>query len=525
MATTLVQDEDGTYIEVIQQESESVPVPIVEQVAAEEEQPTAKIRPATVVAVKREPIEKRIRKISIDYNDKLEGTDLIRGRYKQIASLIDAKPRRMGELEAIIGVTDQAIRPYLYYMLKRGAIEVVPSENRSIYYRITERRLEFINQQRIKNGLNPLARPDYSGIIDVGRVPEYVYWELPVIQNWRLYHDKDDLWQRSLVINFQSICWGKAASTFKAHPDLWTRDSWVELARKFVNAYQLDHPNKKIPARWLHSIKSFVKDCLQIQPTPDQLRRAGLIVSALKGKHNLLKLTKEEIDKAIAWMETEGIKLAPMYGLEPERLLAHFGLSMESCARPSRTLTIETERIEKIMYNKDDPSAGYWIRCRRYETKTASSNAFFLSYVLNPKLSKWVGDWQSKRAILGYKYLLLDDSNYQPHEYDDEELRPIRDSYIPIYKQLFSHLGKDPDKESDRPFFNRTLYVWRHVAVKLWISRNGQKLFGSSEPAKITLADIMRMGWEDMDTLADWYGGLDEQDLESNMGLNEMKNY
>ncbi len=325
---------------------------------------------------------------------------------------------------------------------------------------------------------------------NIKRVPICYFKKLNSISRWAEYADTPA--RRQAITDFRRCCYGELATSFVRHPDLWAwPESWVE----FMEAYREEH-GESPPINVRKALREAAAVILNIdlrnRINENQARLMGLTINdELQGQYRHIRLTLEEVEKAIAWVGGEqGNAAAEKESMEHERLKAHFAMSLEGVSRPSRLLTVACERVErhaKDPKNFDANKASSYITWTQLETK---NSRFYRKYLMDASLYEWVSAWLDRRRSVPWRYLFLDDDSYVIRKHDSPVLAPERGRYTRIYKELFRYLGK-----TDPIWYRDTLYCWRHVSAHYWVQRYGLGI----------LPILTEMGWESPVTLTKFY--------------------
>lgn len=323
-------------------------------------------------------------------------------------------------------------------------------------------------------------------------IPEYLFRDIPLIKEWHeLYGHVPKHNQH--INDFKNVCYAKVVQTFSIHPELWKHPYTTEL---FYRRYKTTFDNPAMPENTIKAIRAFLSVCHRIQlPSKSaEAKRCGLVLTnANAGKYRYIKLTKEEMLAAVAWLESSNCKeLCKQVGLDHEAMLAHFSFSTEGFGRPNRVLTIESGKVKKV--SEAGQTILSWLQL---ETKQGRE---YPKLMKDQKLISWASKYLDRRLVIGYKYLFVDDNKYVPEKYDTNDLTKIREKYSAIYKEMYKAIGKT---DNDSIYHQDTLYSLRHIGVQRWVDRLG---FAA-------IPVIATMGWEDINTLTKFYAGLDATDV------------
>lgn len=323
--------------------------------------------------------------------------------------------------------------------------------------------------------------------LDITAIPHVMFREIPIIKPWFNY-SKGSSARLQYVNTFEAICYGEVADNFKINPVKWQHPQTTEL---FYQKYKEEN-GTEYPDYITKALRAFLAFCLRIQfnAYDKTLALYGLKTKTAEGKYRFVKFTDDELSTIINWLGSEkGKDIAAKSNLEYDRFKAHFAFALEGFPRPSPCFVIETEKVQKYQ----DGGGNLILNWAQYETKT---NKHYAKFMLNNTLVSWAVQWLEKRRQLNYRYLFVDDDTYELKPNSTLELAPTRRPFIEAYKALFSELGKTGY------FLQDTLYVLRHCGVHLWLERTGYNYDWIAE-----------MGWEDVQTLHKYYGGMSSNSI------------
>lgn len=395
-----------------------------------------------------------------------------------VMDALDKQPMRSKDLTAITKYGEDKNLQYLNYLMDKGIVNRLPKSDKQYWYERIGAKYEY----------------DLSPEVPIKQIPEFKFTEIPIIQKWfelRGHHPA----QRQAIKDFQNICYGYTVPGFTINPGKWQYPQTNEL---LYRAFKRANPNlATFSPNVVKALRSFLQACLrvQIQPKSYEAKLLGLtVVVKNAGKYRYTKLTKEQFQKAIEFLESSQCKeMCEKVLFTTDRIQAHFAFATEGFGRPSRVLTIESEKIERRL--DGDRKILEW---RQLETK---QDREYPKLLKDQKLYQWAVAWADKRLFANYKYLFVDDNNYVVEKYDSKNLYRERRKYIEIYKEMFRYVGLL--KEVDSIYNNDTLYSLRHIGVKRWVDRLG---FAG-------IVVIKEMGWEDINTLIKFYAGLESVDV------------
>jgi hypothetical protein len=225
---------------------------------------------------------------------------------------------------------------------------------------------------------------------DLKRIPKYYFKKLHSISKWAEYANTPA--RRQAIANFRRGRYGELATSFIRHPD--SRE-WPKTWLEFMQAYREEHEeNPPINVR-----KALREAAVMIQEVDlknclneNHAQLMGLTVNdEIQGQYRHIKLTLDEIEKAIAWIGGEqGASAAKEEKIEHERLKAHFAMSLEGVSRPSRLLTVTCDRVERHARGSKDSSTGSYLSWTQLETKTSN---YYKKYLMDPRLYTWASTW------------------------------------------------------------------------------------------------------------------------------------
>ncbi|NWG37827.1 winged helix-turn-helix transcriptional regulator [Nitrososphaera sp.] len=308
--------------------------------------------------------------------------------------------------------------------------------------------------------------------------------------------------RRSYINMMYRVCAGKLVPDFVMHPGGW---EWPNTFYAFRSAWDKHYHKRAMPDILVKSLRAFAANALNIDLKSEYKRVESLELKPPKprGKYRHIRLSLQEIDKAIAWIEgPSGREAAEKYILDSpvqptpdqidsahDELKAHFAFSLEGCIRPSPLLWVKVEQVA-LYANKN--SDGSHVRFVAYEPKTGD---IFNKRIIHPILAEWAWHWKLRRLKFHYAHLFVDSNYYQPEKYESARLAEVRERFGACYRELFEYLGKQEDI-----YFQDTLYCMRHISAWFWIDRYGIAI----------IPRLRSMGWRSESTLLSHYVDIDD---------------
>lgn len=394
----------------------------------------------------------------------------------KLQKLLSKRPYCIAALAELTGLQRQTITRYIDYLREQGIIKSVEGTFKPVYYQLAGFKI-----------------PDLESL-PIASVAECYFYEIPIIKRWYSWA-KNNPSRLDDLQTFKRICYGKIVHSFRINPSKWVHPATTEeLHIAYLQQYSSDYPPHVVDA-----IKTFLVQFKKVILPRSELEFLGLKIKAqTSGKHRFLRLTDEEIAKAEVWLESPAcIAAIEQYNkghstnkITVEEVQAHWAFATEGFPRPSRCLTIEVSKVQK---HKNGDSI-----CLQWEQLETKQDKLYHKLMLDTKLIEWAINWLERRRENRYKFLFVDNNNYEPHVYDSNELRAERERYATIYKVMFRALNK-----TESVWYEDTLYALRHVGVQKWIARCGMSAY----------ALLAQMGWESVDTLIGFYGAMTSGDI------------
>lgn len=142
---------------------------------------------------------------------------------------------------------------------------------------------------------------------------------------------------------FKNVCHGKVVSGFLVHTMDWKHP---ETTRKFRDAYERQY-RKPFKPHIRDAVRTFLQLCLNVKLNKYDSTIFGLKVTQPKeGKYRYLKLTPDEFNRSMIWLESEVCKgLCEQAKIGHTALLAHWSIAISSFGRPSAVLALETRAL------------------------------------------------------------------------------------------------------------------------------------------------------------------------------------
>jgi len=312
----------------------------------------------------------------------------------------------------------------------------------------------------------------------------------PIVQKWEAkIRRSGHLSQLSLIPTMANICGYRYhvsqkpyVKGFKCSPEKFD----LEKAQKFVDLYLKQHKDKKkLPINLRRAIRHFLMVAKEINIPRGMGDIYGL--SGHKdnyGKYRFVKLNDEQIEKVREFLKDD---------LEA---LTFFDWGIESLARATPLCLTKMNFIEK----------GNIVTTTIFETKTAGKGrggVFQKFLLLNIKHCRET--WEEiKKLGKGRTFLFFDK---EPNKKE-----------IKYFQSVMSKKLKEAYKKAEvtEPYaYRKSLHFLRHTGAHLWLMRSYYD-YGL----------VAELGWDDINTLRDCYGGLPPEILKdkisnlSNLSMN-----
>jgi len=301
--------------------------------------------------------------------------------------------------------------------------------------------------------------------------------EISIIKEWEAkIRRSGKLSMLCHIANFENICKGVHCS-FKCHPNKFD----LEKAQEFVDAYLKEHPNKKkLPRHLRQAIRHFLMVAKGINIPRGFGSAYGL--SGEKdnfGIYRFVRATEDQIEAIENILEQKN-------DLEA---LVFFAWGIESLARAT---TIAKTKLDFQQYNGVVTTA-------MHEAKT---DRLFPKYLLMniPHCKKtWELIQRFAKLKNRHKYLFFDDDE----EVTNRKAKRLCDTISPRLKEAYKQVGITDEYAYKKPF-----HFLRHTGAHLWLMRT-----------KYDYGLVSEMGWEDINTLRQVYGGMPTEILTEKITL------
>ena len=237
----------------------------------------------------------------------------------------------------------------------------------------------------------------------------------------------------------------------------------LEMAKKFVDLYLKQHPNKKkLPYHIRRAIRHFLIVAKEINIPRGYGHIYGLSgEKSSYGEYRFVRLTEEQIEKVREILKDN---------LEA---LTFFDWGIESLARATTLCKTKMNFVQE----------GDIVTTIMYESKTEKSFQKFL--LLNIKHCRET--WEEiKKLGKGRTYLFFE------KEPNTNDIKRFQSKMSKILKEAYRKAGVTEPYAYKKPF-----HFLRHTGAHLWLMRTSYDYGLVSE-----------LGWEDINTLRDCYGGL-----------------
>jgi len=429
--------------------------------------------------------------------------------YRQIVlSLLKQRPLTPKHLSIILGKSTKSIQRYLKPLRTESKISKIPGSNK---YQIADQNYTFRSLEMILLGENE-------------------FFQCETIKKW-FKHASSTKNGITAIKQFKSLCLGKWSEDFKINPDLWihpsTTEACIDVLRKKYQKTQLSQTHRMI-------IRNFLKYGLGLPISKEEAKELG--IGGHKdniGQYATVSFEKGQYEKAKKWIKKNHEK----------RELVLFGFKFWTFCRPSTTYTIQCNQLKfydrKMEYvqTKDDSSKP--IRVAQYlendqrivlnpdldnivignnsnftkkivieracsiddlmEFKTGKS---YPKYIFDDKLVRILEKYVEKRQKTGFRYVFWDNNDTEfTFENYNRLVISRRKHDNSILKQMFRKIGCN-----GKIFEHNANYAMRHVGVQHWLDLTNYDFDLVSD-----------MGWEDINTLRQWYGRRNRQRFEKQL--------
>ena len=323
------------------------------------------------------------------------------------------------------------------------------------------------------------------------------------IKNWRGQTTRLD--RENLINQWKLICLGSSRYTptdFKINPDSWVHP---EDTKKIIQVVQEHMKNEKLPNGFKVVLRQFLIFGLQYPLLEAESIRLGIPLPKGKPQYSRLECNITSYNQILDSLESN------------EKMFCDFGFGYGTFCRPSTQFTVKCddlfffdrtiEFIElpngKLITNPEQIEG---LR-NKFEVQTKIQRAIdleifeFKTEVLYPKnifderVVKRLESYVTSRKHQGFKYLFWDDNKtvFTKQNYRKITQWTLR-KQSKFYTKIFFAVGF---KQGDFGVANRASYAKRHFGVQWWL-QNTDYDYG-------LIAD---MGWDDITTLKNWYGGM-----------------
>ncbi|RLE45159.1 hypothetical protein DRJ16_00295 [Candidatus Woesearchaeota archaeon] len=245
----------------------------------------------------------------------------------------------------------------------------------------------------------------------------------------------------------------------------------LEMAKKFVDAYLKQHKVKKLPQKLRLAIRHFLMVAKEISIPRGFGSQLGL--SGEKdnyGKYRYVRFSEDQIEKIREFLKDD---------LEA---LTFFDWGIESLARAS---TIAKTKMTEFLEENGVVTTSL------YETKTERPFQKFLILSIPHARETWEEIQQLGKGRL---YLFFEDTKVTRYKIDQ-----FLNKLSPRLKEAYKYAGVKDEYAYRKPF-----HVLRHAGAHLWLMRSNYD-YGL----------VAEMGWEDITTLRQVYGGMPTEVLRS----------
>lgn len=409
--------------------------------------------------------------------------------YPIIIKLLNNKPMGATDLGYFLGKCRETVHRYLRHMLKKDMIEKIPGTGK---YQ--------------KKGQGFTAR--YLALLISTK---HEFNQCYTIQKW-LRHVRKTKSGLNDVNSFRRLCMGKWTSDFKINPDTWihpeTTETCIDILLSHFGRTELSQGHRAI-------IRHFLKFGLGLNISTEEAKSLGIGGHKdFVGKHASISFQNGQYDKAKSYLQEN----------YSQKDFILFGVKFWTFCRPSIVYTIKTNQLlfydrelEYIQINGQCLVRAYFLNGKRvsvnpeldsisndmypitrktqrichipdlfeYKTKTSYPKFIFDEEIVS-KLELYV----NHRHKNNFEYLFWDDNV----KFTFENYTDIVEHHVALFneilKDVFYNIGCVGEL-----FEHRANYALRHVGVQHWL-----------EITKYNFDLVAEMGWEDMNTLRQWYG-------------------
>ena len=347
------------------------------------------------------------------------------------------------------------------------------------------------------------------------------FFQCHTIARW-LRHAKKTKNELSAIKSFKRLCMGVWTPKFRINPDTWVHPFTTETC---VNLLLEESGKTKLHSDKRGIIRHFLKYGLEQSLSSDSLKSLGIGGHKDKiGAYAHVSFENGQYDKAINWFKHNA-----------KHKLSFFGFRFWTFCRPSMAYTIQLDQLrfysrvtEYVKINNsscvishvDDvgkriiinPSLYHVAKQHRLKIRQKKELACFVEdfkefktgktypkYILDDIISKELKHLVNNRKKQGFRYLFWD-NNKTKFTFENYThlvtMKKIQDNKM--FKKMFSEIGC-----TGNIFQSRANYAIRHVGVQHWL-----------EMTNHDFDFVTDMGWEDINTLRQWYGRRNRRQFE-----------
>jgi hypothetical protein len=418
-----------------------------------------------------------------------------------IINFLKNKPMGATELGYLLGKSREHVSRWLLRkMIAKNLIEKIPNTGK---YQVM--------------GHNHTSRSIYFSLLN-----KHDFYQCGTIKRWMKHATKTKSGHIDIA-TFKRLCMGEKTTEFRINPDTWlhpeTTEECIDILLKLYGVGELSQGKRAL-------IRHFLKYGLELNISTEEAKRLG--IGGHKdsiGKYATVSFYDEQYNLAKSWMSDN-------HGLREQIL---FGVRFWTFCRPSTSYTIKlnqlnfynrdieyvqtsTKQIILAYYDKDQrivvnnnvdllsknsleikrktQRACYIPDLFEFKTKKAYPK-YLLDHELVQKLEKYV----KIRKNNNFQYLFWDENlKFDFYNYTKIVNRTMSIDNK-IFKEMFAKI-----KCIGSIFETRANYALRHVGVQHWL-----------EMTNYDFDLISEMGWEDINTLRQWYGRRSRKNFEMMM--------
>ncbi len=288
-----------------------------------------------------------------------------------------------------------------------------------------------------------------------------------IVQEWEAkIRRSGHLSQLNHIRTLERICQGKIIKSFRCSPNKFD----LQKAQEFVDKYLKEYNVKKLPRHLRMAIRHFLMVARNINIPRGYGSLYGL--SGEKdnfGIYRYVRFTDEQIEEIREYLKNKN-------DLEA---LTFFDWGIESLARAS---TIAKTRM--LDFQQEDGI----VTIAMYETKTDRSFQKFLLLNIPHAKETWE---EIKELGKNREYLFFDKKPTK------SMIKKFLQKLSPRLKEAYRYANVQHEYAYKKPF-----HVLRHAGAHLWLMRSNYD-YGL----------VAEMGWEDINTLRQVYGGMPKEIL------------